>query len=297
MTTTKADAGAAPPPAAHSAPKSRVMAALSSIGPPITVLSSVLVFFGWVKAGAEASYMGLNVNLYGYTTQDYVLFSVSHLSLALVFVFVAGIGCMALHGWFCRRINQGAAARPRMRRLAGAVAAVGILAAVVSLLLVALLPERNLVYAPYVMAAGVLLAAWAVRMYRLAHAGEPEARSIQQRAGESALLFGLVALLLFWGAANHAQVVGVRAGMDLEQHVDELPRAQLYSTAPLATDVPAVTEATVGTKASPVYRYDGLRLQSVSGGNLFFLPEGWTAKTGSVIVLPNNNSFRVEYGR
>jgi hypothetical protein len=285
-----ASAGAGTPP------KPRLLAVVSSIGPPVTVISSVLVFFGWIKADAEAKYMGLNVSLFGYTTQDYVFFSLSSLSIALIFLFVVGISCMVLDRWLVRRMKD-PGARPRIRRLAGAAIIVGILVAGAALLLVALQPGRGSLYAPYVITAGVLLTAWAGRLYGLARAGEPVARSIEQRVGQGALLFGLVALLLFWAAADHAQDVGRRMAMDIEQHVDALPRAELYSARPLAIDSQAVTEATLGTEAAPVYRYDGLRLLAVSGGNLFFLHDGWTAQNGSVVVLPNDNSVRIEYGR
>lgn len=282
--------------AAASPPQHRVLAVVASIGPPVTVISSVLVFFGWIKADAQAKYMGLNVSLFGYTTQDYVLFSLSNLSIALICLFVVGISCMVLDRWLVRRMkNPGA--RQTIRRLAGASIGVGILVAGAALLLVALQPGRGSLYAPYVITAGALLAAWAGRLYRLARAGEPEARSIEQRVGQGALLFGLVALLLLWAAANHAQDVGQRMAMDIEQHVDALPRAEIYSSKPLAIDSPVVTETTLGTDAAPVYRYDGLRLLEVSGGNLFFLHDGWTAQTGSVVVLPNDNSVRIEYGR
>jgi hypothetical protein len=284
------------PAGAGSAPKHRVLTAITSIGPPITVISSVLVFFGWIKADAQAKYMGLNVSLFGYTTQDYVLFSLSNLSIALVCLFIVGVCCMALDRWLKRRMKN-PDSRPTMRRVARLAAILGILVAGTALLLAALQPGRSTLYAPYVIAAGVLFTVWAARVYRLAQDGEPEARSFEQRIGEGALLFGLVTLLLFWAAADHAQDVGRRMAMDIEQHVDALPRAEIYSTRPLAIDSPVITETKLGTDTAPVYRYDGLRLLEVSGGNLFFLHDGWTAQTGSVVVLPNDNSVRIEYGR
>jgi hypothetical protein len=34
----------------------------------------------------------------------------------------------------------------------------------------------------------------------------------------------------------------------------------------------------------------------VSGGHLFFLPNGWPARTGPVVVLKDDGTMRVDYG-
>ena len=60
---------------------------------------------------------------------------------------------------------------------------------------------------------------------------------------------------------------------------------------------PAVREVKLGSAASPLYRYDGLRLLEVSGGRFFFLHDGWTVRNGVVVVLPDDNSVRIEFGR
>jgi hypothetical protein len=279
---------------AGSTTKSRLLDVIASIGPPIAVISAVLAFFGWSQAAALAKYLGLNVALFSFTDQDYVRFSVGNLFGPLVCLFGVGICVMALDGWLRRRIETGAG--PTVRRIAGAVAVVGVLVAGAALLVVALQPGRTVLYAPYVAAAGVLLAAWAMRLRWIAHPGKPEVLSVGHRVGQGALLLGLVTLLLLWGAGDHADAVGRRAAMDIEQNIDALPRVKLYSPQPLAIGAPAVTEAKLGSDASPVYRYDGLRLLEVSGGHLFFLPNGWTVRNGTVVVLPDNDTVRVEYG-
>jgi hypothetical protein len=275
--------------------KHRVLAIIASIGPPIAVISAVLAYFGWAQAAAQARYMNLNVALFGFTDQDYARFSVGNLFTPLVCLFTTGICVLGLDKWLRRRIKTGNG--PTVRRIAGAVAVVGVLIAVAALLVVALQPDRTVLYAPYVVAAGVLLAAWASRLHWLAHPGKPEVLSVGHRVGQGALLLGLVTLLLLWGAGDHADAVGRRAAMDIERNLDALPRADLYSSRPLAISAPAVTETKLATDAAPVYRYEGLRLLAVSGGHLFFLPTGWTARNGTVVVLPDNDTVRVEYRR
>ena len=274
--------------------KPRLLDVIASIGPPIAVISAVLAYFGWSQATALAKYMGLNVALFSFTDQDYIRFSVGNLFTPLTCLFAVGICVMGLDRWLRRRIETGNG--PTVRRAAGAVAVVGVLVAGIALLVVVLQPGRTVLYAPYVIAAGVLLAACAMRLHSLAHPGKPEALSIGHRVGQGALLAGLVTLLLLWGAGDHADAVGRRAALDIEQNLAALPRVELYSFKPLAIGAPAVTEAKLGTDAAPVYRYDGLRLLDVSGGRLFFLPNGWTVQNGTVVVLPDNDTVRVEYG-
>jgi hypothetical protein len=275
--------------------KPRMLTIIASIGPPIAVISTVLAYFGWSQAAAQAKYMGLNVALFDFSDQDYVRFSVGNLFTPLVCLFAVGLGVLGLDKWLRGRIKTGDG--PVVRRIAGAAAIAGLLVAGAALLVVVLQPGRTVLYAPYVAAAGVLLAAWAARLRWLAHPDRPETLSVGHRVGQGALLFGLVTLLLLWGAGDHADAVGRRAAMDIEQNLEALPRVELYSFRPLGINAPAVTETKLGTEAEPVYRYDGLHLLAVSGGRLFFLPNGWTVRTGPVVVLPDNDAVRVEYGR
>ncbi len=275
--------------------KPRVLAIIASIGPPIAVISAVLAYFGWAQAAAQAKYMNLNVALLSSTDQDYVRYSVGALFAPLVGLLIVGICGVALDKWLRRRIETGDG--PAVRHIARAVAVAGVLVAGAALIVMAVQPGRTVLYAPYVVAAGVLLTAWAMRLRWLANPGKPETLSVGHRVGQGALLLGLVTLLLCWGAGDHADAVGRRAALDIEQNLDALPRAELYSSRPLAIGAPAVVETTLGTDAAPLYRYDGLRLLAVSGGRLFLLPNGWTARNGTVVVLPDNDAVRVEYGR
>jgi hypothetical protein len=103
-----------------------VLAVVSAIGPPITLTTALLIYFGWVRADAQARAMGLDVTLFGYTTQDLILFSLSHLFIPLVFAFAAGIGWLALDRWLLRRVRD-AGTRGTVRRAAAAAAAAGCL--------------------------------------------------------------------------------------------------------------------------------------------------------------------------
>jgi hypothetical protein len=268
---------------------SRALGVISAIGPPVTVATALLFYFGWARAEAQAAQMGLNVSLFGYAVQDYILISINALFLPLVCILAASVVWLALDRWLRRRIEENRG-RARIVRAAG-------IAALFSLALAVVEPARTALFTPYLMALGVLVATWCMRLRRLGRAGALPALSSEQRAVETTLILSIVTLLLFWGTADYAQAVGRRLALNFEQGVQYMPRAEVYSPKPLGIGSAAVTEVQVGNGDGTLYRYDGLRLLVLSGGRFFFLHDGWTPRDGTVIVLPDDNSVRIEFRR
>lgn len=275
---------------------SHVLGYVSVIGPPATVVTALVFYFGWARAKAQAEWMGLHVNLFGYTTRDFALLSISALYLPLLLLVALAMLWVWLDRLLRRRIDRGAAGRWATALPRAALLGAG---ALIGLMVVLLFAERvySPLYAPYLVTAGVLVAAWAVRIRRCAAAVEGPRRPAEQQAVEATLLLVLVALLLFWGTSNFAEARGRGLAEDLEVNLPWLPRAQVYSQEPLGLDVPGVTTRELGTAGAPLYRYDGLRLLTVSGERYFFLHEGWSVEEGTVVVLPDDASLRVQYGR
>ena len=276
--------------------KSRLMTVVGLVGPPVTVIGSVLIYFGWVKADAEAREMGLDVALFGYNAQDYIHIGVNHLFVPLIILFALGLGCLAVDRWVGRMIGP-SGAPPAVRRILGSAGIAGILIAAAALLVVLIQPVRATLYAPYAVAIGVLLAAWALRLRRLAEGERRRQLTFEQRVAEGAVLFGLILLLLLCGRPGprrgHRPGPGPGTGA---ARGGAAARGDLQHVA-LGPGPPEVTEDMVGTQAHPLYRYKGLRLALVSGQRLFFLHDGWTAQDGTVVVLPDDGSVRIEYSR
>lgn len=275
---------------------SHVLGYLSVIGPPATVVTALVFYFGWARAKAQAEWMGLHVNLFGYTTRDFALLSISALYLPLLLLVALAMLWVWLDRLLRRRIDRGAAGRWATALPRAALLGAG---ALIGLMVVLLFAERvySPLYAPYLVTAGVLVAAWAVRIRRCAAAVEGLRRPAEQQAVEATLLLVLVALLLFWGTSNFAEARGRGLAEDLEVNLPWLPRAQVYSQEPLGLNVPGVSTHELGTAEAPLYRYDGLRLLTVSGERYFFLHEEWSVEEGTVVVLPDDASLRVQYGR
>lgn len=275
---------------------SRAVGVISAIGPPVTVATALLFYFGWARADAQAAYMGLNVSLFGYTVQDYLLISINALFLPLVCILAASVAWLALDRLLRRRIEEDRG-RAVILRAAGIGALVSGLVVGVSLVLAVVDRTRTALFSPYLMALGVLVATWCVHLRRLGRTTQVPALSAEQRAVETTLILSIVTLLLFWGTADYAQALGRRLAVDYEQGVQFMPRAEVYSLKPLGIGSGAVTEVKVGNGEAPLYRYDGLRLLVLSGGRFFFLHDGWTPRDGTVIVLPDDNSVRIEFRR
>ncbi|WP_411375694.1 hypothetical protein ACLH0K_04795 [Arthrobacter sp. MPF02] len=277
-------------------PWSRALGVVSAVGPPVTVATALLFYFGWARADAQAAYMGLNVSLFGYGIQDYLLISINALFLPLVCILAAAIAWLALDSWLRRRIEEGRG-RSLILRAAGIGGLISGLVVGISLLLTVLEPARTALFTPYLMALGVLVATWCIHLRRRGRDRTAPVLSAEQHAVETTLVLSIVTLLLFWGTADYAQALGRRLAVDFERGVQFMPRAEVYSAKPLGIGSAAVQEVSVGTADAALYRYDGLRLLVLSGGRFFFLHDGWTPEDGTVIVLPDDNSVRIEFKR
>lgn len=273
---------------------SRTIGVVSAIGPPITVATALLFYFGWARADAQATHMGLNVSLFGYGVQDYLLISINALFLPLVCLLVAGLVWVALDRWLRRLIADGRD-RAIIARTVDIATLLSGLVVGISLIMAIREPARTAFFIPYLMAVGVLIGAWCISLRRLMRAATSPPLTTEQRAVEMTLVLSIVTLLLFWGTADYAQALGRRLAANFEHTVRAMPQAEVYSLKPLGIGADAIKEVKVGTGDAALYRYDGLRLLVLSGGRFFFLHDGWTVQDGTVIVLPDDNSVRIEF--
>ncbi|MCA4131557.1 hypothetical protein [Arthrobacter sp. M4] len=273
----------------------RTLDLLSVIGPPLTVATALLVYFGWARTDAQAKAMGLDVSLFGYTVQDFILRSIQSLFQPLAWLAVLGLlGLMADRS--VDRLLAADSHRTAVRRAAFVVLAAGFVFAAVMWIVVVSQPDRVLLYVPYYIAAGLVVGAWGLSLRRRATASQDRMLRLGPRGLERSFVFILVTLLLFWGTSDYAQALGRGAAVDYQERSSLLPTAVVYSKDRMAVAAPNVREESLGSDAQPMYRYTGLRLLVVSGGRIFLLNDGWTLAQGRVVVLRDDASVRVEYG-
>jgi hypothetical protein len=285
----------------------------------ITLVTAVLFYFGWRRADVQAQEMSIEVSLFGFSTQDYVLRSISSLYLPLLLLLGIGLAWLAAHARVVRLLRSDALREGSRRATAAAWTrwiAIGatVLAAAVLLFTLAtrMRPRppvvRELVTAlqfrqwvvPLVLVIATLTAAyasWLNRQLRPAEAqaaSEPtEAPALWQTVVPPVLLTGTVILGGFWMLEEYAASVGRSYAYQLAAGVEEMPRTVVLSPTPLGIEAPGVDEVRLGAVGSPEVRYrtTGLRLLARSGGKVLLVHGGWSPETGTIIVLADRDEL------
>jgi hypothetical protein len=290
-----------PPLDAGESPLRSALSVLTTLGPPLTIATALMFYFGWARSDTQARVMGLDVSLFGYSTQDYVLQSISTLYLPLLAIAALALGWLALHRQVDRALGR-PSARPALRAGGRVALGVGLLMAALAVLTASVNREWVPLVIPLVLAAGVAIAAYGG--WLVSAAGDPQGPlpvvPPWQRALRGLLVGGVITLALFWEVANFADVVGRGKALEVARIVPKLPRATVFSATPLGIQAPGVREerVTVGPDASKDalrYRTTGLRFLVRSGGRMFLLHDGWTPQRGTVVVLPDNEQVRWQF--
>src|ERR1700722_13593754 len=81
----------------------------ASIVAPVTLLSALLFYFGYVSSASEYAYFGVDVDTIGLSTQDYIMRSPQTLLVPLLVLTLAGAGFLTLNAAVRGRIAAAAA--------------------------------------------------------------------------------------------------------------------------------------------------------------------------------------------
>lgn len=279
-------------------PLRTALSVLSTIGPPLTIATALMFYFGWARSSAQARAMGVDESLFGFSTQDYVLRSISALYVPLLAMAALALGWLTMHRRVADALSR-PAARPSLRTAGRLALALGLSVAIFSVLFAAAYPDRGTLVVPLALAAGTTLAAyggWLARAAGDSHSSPPAAPP-WQGALHKLLVGSVITLALFWELSDYAGVVGRGYAQEIERLVPRLPRATAFSQSPLGIEAPGVREEAIGTGETVSYRTRGLRFLVHSGGRLFLVHDGWTPEGGAVIVLPDNEEVRWQFSR
>jgi hypothetical protein len=295
-----------------------IFSVLGALGAIITVVTAIMFYFGWRRSDVQARVMGIDVSLFGYSSQDYVLRSLSSLYLPLLVLSGVALGWLRLHQRVVRAVSdpEGMPARHRPAVRAWTLGmAVGAAALAVSCVLFALLAgltprpigvgwlanrlQDSQWAVPLVIVVATLTAAYVGWIHRrLQPVRETRPRlPLWQTVLPAVLVGGAVVLSTFWLLEEYASAVGRGYAQQLANTVDRLSRTVVISPRPLGIVAPGVHEERVGAPDSPAvfYRTTGLRLLARSGGKVLLVHDGWNPTTGTVIVLPDSDDLRWEF--
>ncbi|GGT02069.1 hypothetical protein GCM10010156_70000 [Planobispora rosea] len=269
---------------------------LGTVVAPTSLLTALLYFFGWNYTYWLFHEFGVNATVLGFSTVDYLINSQQVLFVPLTAAALITLVALWAHAALRARIAAGAQSR-LLRHAVPAMMLTGVilmLAGVASVFTRTAL-NRYLAAAPLCLAAGVLLLAYTRRLRSEPAGGRPALSAIT----EWAVVFTLVAISLFWAAADYAAAAGTTRARGLAARLQYQPSAVLYSQNSLNLTVPGVRETRCGgdDKAAYRYRYDGLKLIVHSADQYVFLPAKWNVTDGVAVLLPRSPALRVEFLR
>jgi hypothetical protein len=274
---------------------------LLSIGANITVVTALVVFFGWKRAQAHAEMLGVSASIFGMSPQDYAFKSVDTLFPLLAVVAAVGLGWSRVHLIIARAVQQGR--HPRL--LDGTVRLLGlawILVPGISVLLSWRFPQAGYLIFPLSFAVGLLLSCYGNYLRGQLQVARTGARPATPPPWHTSLTVTFVAVVvtlsLFWGVSNYATMVGDNLGRRLTSELPYQTQVVVYSPKRLELTAPNVREESLsGADAAYRFRYTGLRLLDHVGGKYFLVSDGWTPRYGVVIVLAETDPVRLEFVR
>ena len=275
----------------------------ASVVAPITIISALLFYFGYVSSRAQYAYFGIDVDAIGLSTQDYVMRSPQPLLVPLLVLVMIAVALVALHLWVTAWLGRARPERARIVTHRALYIGLVILAAGITLIILypvlADWPYYNLV-TPIIVAVGAGVVAYS---WRLVSRLPPQPDALPSPAGSPALrrmglvlLCVLVAATLFWSTATIAQWSGRGLARQDARHLDDLPRVILDTKERLYITDPFIKETALPASEGQTfrYRYRNLRLLIQGKDRMFLVPDAWSA-SDSTLVVPLDDSVRVRF--
>jgi hypothetical protein len=247
---------------------------------PITLVSGLLFYFGYVSARSQYEYFGIDVDTIGLSTQDYVMRSPQPLLVPLLILTLLAVAFLLFHN----AIHPTDLALRRASRVALGLLAVGVLG------LIAYPWLGGLAY--YALAVPLVIGVSAAALAYLTY--------LRGTAGSPRILIALLALVTitcaFWATATTAQYSGRGLAKSHARNLNRFPVVILDTKEKLALRSPGIEETTLrpGTAQTFNYRYRGLRLLVVGDNRLFLVPQTWTP-SNTTLVLPLDNTVRIQF--
>ncbi|MGD9529514.1 hypothetical protein [Pseudonocardia sp.] len=267
--------------------RSGLLAVLTAILAPTTLLTAVMFYFGWSFSYHYFDSLGVEFTVLGFTTQDYLLRSVDPLFVPVVVLAALVLAVLWIYDLAAGRVGP-ARLRVLGRRIAPALVLCGALLVGAGLYRLAGRTDLEffLIASPVALALGVLLL----------HLASACLRASPPSLTERAAVFVLVGISVFWAAQLYASEVGRIRAEQTVADLDGAPWTTVYSEKPLSIHAPDVVEqACAAEDAAYGFRYTGLVLVLQSGDQYVLLPRSWAQLRAPAIVLPRSDAIRLEF--
>jgi hypothetical protein len=297
---------------------SRLWKIVGQLVAPTTLVTVLLIYFGWVRTSVIYEVFGISYSTLGLTVDDLLLRSVNTTFTPVALVLLLMVVVRPAHILTVRLLRTNSMTKrlvPLLVSVAGALAtATGLLGFT---RIVQYSVEWPLV--PIGLGLGMLLLSYGAALRRAtrsevvadppspggsaaAEAGSqsgtaarsPDAQDLLQRVA----LAAVVLLSAFWALAVFAQLNGISAAEQIARQPMSLPGVVIYASNRLHLSGPGILESPLYPDGEAMYRfrYDGYRLLLRSNEKYFLLPLHWRPGARAV-VLADDASLRVEFFR
>ena len=286
----------APESATQEAVSARMRKLAEAVG-PTTSATALLIYFGYIATRARFDYFGISLDMAGLSNQSLLL---DGLEVVYVPAAMIGLGALLVIGVHAA-VTWQLARRPgdvTNTFLAAVMALVGVLLigrALIGIFVEGATTSVAIGPTPPALASGPAVVAYAMHVHGK-NRGRPLMSKRLARNGVVCVL-GLAFAGLLWSSTQIAWEYGIGRG---EQDADELvKRAEviLDLKEPLQGTPSGVTHtllSATGKDPSFAHRYRGFRLLLASGGRLFLVSPDWTLGRDQTIVVPYDNSIRIQ---
>jgi hypothetical protein len=279
----------------------RWVALLGSVIAPATLIGTLLFYFGYVSSRAQYDYFGIDVDVVGLSTQDYVMRSPQPLLVPLVVMALLGAGLVALHTRIRRHCDAPGFERSMRRSIAVGLAFVAV--SVGLLLAYPLLAgwDPYPLVTPVVLGVGAAVAAYGVGTLRFLHRRRVPTDAADHsppRVAVMVLLWAAVAACAFWATATLAQWSGLGLARHQANNLDDLPSVVVDTRERLfLPDEAEVVEMGLPAADGSTYRYRywGLRLLVVGEDHLYLVPNTWNNHDTTLVLPYGDDSVRVQF--
>lgn len=265
---------------------------------PISLIASVLVYFGIVRTQVEADFFGVDPAVYGYSSQDHVARSIAPLLGPLAVAGVAVALIVQANAWFSRHVDE--VARWRWSRPAALwTARAGFALIVIGAFWQWQVGSRHSYGAPLFLGVGGVLAAAGTGINAMiaTHRRRPDERvspASALGAGSKVALSFVIVFAAFGSAARLAQADGFDRALALATDLERRPSVTVLSEDVLGINHRGVVCLEVrGSRFTR--RYLGLHLLANRNGRYLLIPNGFDRNSAITIDLVESPAIRVEY--
>lgn len=285
----------------------KTLKGLAAIIAPTSLVTGLIYYFGWVRTSVQATYMGLDATLFGYSTTDYLLLGAPSMFWPIMTGLLVGLALLLIHGgikvWL-RRAQEGdnsisPAAERRLRWLIRTGFLIATVAIVVGIMSARdRTPSRfDVMAAPVGLGAGVVLVAYGTYLY-LSFLGPGPYGGIADdfkalRVVGPGLVMLLLFLMMFWGISKYFGLAGVDFARLADEQLAGQPSVVVYSPTRLQLAPPVVETELGGDDSQYRFSYSGLKLMFRAEDKLFLRPSG--PGSNANIVIPESSTLRFEF--